>query len=87
MSTFRVYGSASELVVSRMSGRVLGYVDDGDGEYADITFFNVDDWRRSYPGRVLDHVDILDLGYWTGEGEYMPPEYTWRACAREDGGY
>jgi len=54
--TFRVYGSAGELVVGRMSGR------------------------------MLDHVDILDPGYWTEGGAYAPPEYTWRACAREDGG-
>lgn len=48
------HGSAGELVVGRLSGRVLAYVDYGDGEYADITFFNVDDWPRSYPGRTLD---------------------------------
>jgi len=86
MRSFCVYGSAGELVVGRMSGRVLWYADYGDGEYADIIFFNADDWRRTYPGRMLDHVDILDPGYWTEGGAYAPPEYTWRACAREDGG-
>lgn len=85
MSTFTVYGSSGELAVSSASGRAVEYVDYGGGEYADITFFNVEEWRRAFPGQMPDHVDILDLGYWIGAGAYEPPEVDWRHLMASEG--
>ena len=79
MNTFQVYGSHGDLTVSHVSGRVLGYEPIGDGAYRNITFFNIAEWRQIYPGEVPGHVDILDLGYWTEEGECAPPAVDWRA--------
>ncbi len=78
MTSFRVYGSHGVLVVAAMSGRVLAYEPDGDTDYADICFFNVDEWRRAYPGEVPTVIDILDIGYWTLDGAYEPPVEDWR---------
>ncbi len=78
MSTFQVYGSHGDLTVASASARVLDYLPIGDGEYRNITFFNVAEWRQTYPNVVLDHIDILDIGYWTQEGEYAPPVEDWR---------
>jgi hypothetical protein len=82
MSTLSVYGSHGELVVASMSGRVLEYHPIGDGEYSAITFFNVAEWRQAYPGAMPDHIDILDIGYWTKEDEYAPPVEDWRKDKR-----
>lgn len=79
MNKFQVYGSHGDLTVARASGRVLAYEPIGDGEYRNITFFNIAEWRQTYPGEVPGHIDILDLGYWTEEGEYAPPAADWRA--------
>jgi hypothetical protein len=79
MTTFQVYGSHGELTVASASGRVLAYEPIGDGEYRNITFFNIAEWRQVYSGEVLRQVDILDIGYWTEEGEYTPPVADWRA--------
>ncbi len=84
MSTFCVYGSHGDLVVASMSGRVLEYHPIGEGEYAAIAFLNVAEWRQACPGNVPDHIDILDIGYWTQEGEYAPPVEDWR---KDKGGF
>jgi hypothetical protein len=78
MNTFQVYGSHGDLTVSSASGRVLAYEPIGDGEYRTIAFINIAEWRQTYPGEVPHHIDILDLGYWTQEGEYAPPAADWR---------
>lgn len=72
---------------------VTGYVDpaasvyfpDLGGEQADpisnIYRFDVDEWRRAWPGEVLDGTeqDILDFGYWSLPGDgYEPPVQEWR---------
>ena len=79
MSTFQVYGSHGDLTVASASGRVLAYEPIGDGDYRSITFFNIAEWRQAYIGEVLHQIDILDIGYWTQEGEYAPPVVGWRA--------
>jgi hypothetical protein len=86
MRTFTVYGSDGELLVSAASGRVLACEDCDEGNYADIVFFNVDEWRNTRPGVVPDHVDILDIGYWMATGEYEPPETDWRKLIASAGG-
>lgn len=84
MSTFCVYGSHGDLVVASMSGRVLEYHPIGEGEYSAVAFFNVAEWRQAYPGNIPDHIDILDIGYWTQEGEYAPSVEDWR---KDKGGF
>ena len=82
MSSFQVYGSHGDLTVASTSGRVLAYEPVGVGEYRNITFFNVAEWRQTYPGEVPDHIDILDIGYWTEEGGYASPVADWRVEKR-----
>ncbi len=82
MSTLQVYGSHGDLMVASVSGRVLDYLPIGYGEYRNITFFNVAEWRQTYPGEVPHQVDVLDIGYWTQEGEYAPPVADWRTDKR-----
>jgi len=79
MTTFQVYGSHGDLTVASASGRVLAHEPIGEGEYRNITFFNIAEWRQAYPGEVPHQIDILDIGYWTEEGEYAPPVVDWRA--------
>lgn len=79
MTTFQVYGSHGDLTVASASGRVVAYESIGDGEYRNIAFFNIAEWRQVYPGEVPHQIDILDIGYWTEEGEYAPPVADWRA--------
>ena len=82
MSTFQVYGSHGDLIVASTSGRVLAYEPVGDGEYRNITLFNVAEWRQTYPGEFPDHIDILDIGYSTEEGGYASPTADWRTEKR-----
>ncbi len=82
MTTFQVYGSHGDLTVATASGRVLAYEPIGDGDYRNVTFFNIAEWRQTYPGEVPHQIDILDIGYWTQEGEYVPPVADWRADKR-----
>jgi hypothetical protein len=79
MTSFQVYGSHGDLTVASASGRVLAYEPISDGEYRHIAFFNIAEWRQTYPGEVPHQIDILDIGYWTKEGEYAPPVADWRA--------
>lgn len=78
MNTFQVYGSRGDLTVATASGRVRTYEPTGQGDYRNITFFNIAEWRQTYPGEVPHQIDILDIGYWTQEGEYAPPVVDWR---------
>ena len=78
MSSFQVYGSHGDLTVASTSGRVLAYAPVGVGEYRYSNLFNVAEWRQTYPGEVPDHIDILDIGYWTEEGGYASPVADWR---------
>ena len=70
---------------------VTGYVDhlasvyspDPEGEHPilDIRRFDVDEWRRAWPGETLagTEQDILDFGYWSRPGDaYEPPCEEWR---------
>ena len=70
---------------------VTGYVDhlasvyspDPEGEHpiSDIRRFDVDEWRRAWPGETLagTEQDILDFGYWSRPGDaYEPPCEEWR---------
>jgi hypothetical protein len=43
-----------------------------------ITKFDFTEYRKWYPNEELDTIDILDIGYWTKNGQYEPPCYAWR---------
>jgi hypothetical protein len=49
--------------------------------YDAIVQFDAKEWRENYPDKLLEEqkfIDILDLGYWTRNGEYVGPDETWR---------
>ena len=84
------------LIITSSWGRIVvdpvtGYVDhlasvyspDPEGEHpiSDIRRFDVDEWRRAWPGETLagTEQDILDFGYWSRPGDaYEPPCEEWR---------
>lgn len=46
-----------------------------------IARFDVGEWRRYYGPEELKNgysIDILDLGFWTKDGHYEPPDEEWR---------
>lgn len=51
--------------------------------YEDLIRFDLDEWRRTYPGEELVAIDVLDVGYWyrkeDGSEGYEPAEPDWRA--------
>jgi hypothetical protein len=84
-----VNSSYGNLTVNVGTGKVVGadiFPDNEPDEFdhiklADIDRFDMKEWIKSRPGAILqdgDRVDILDLGFWTKEGQYEPPEYGWR---------
>lgn len=85
INTFTASGSWGTLTAWKDTGMVVSYDDEGnlpdpDGGtgYANIVRLDVDEWRRTYPGQDLTHVDILDIGTRDTDGEYVGPEYEWR---------
>jgi len=53
-----------------------------------IAKFDLGEWRRYYPNRVIedgDRVDILDLGFWDKDNDYIPPDEGYREIRREMG--
>lgn len=43
-------------------------------EYTLIKKFDLEEWKRFYRVEVSPHIDILDLGYWLDNGDYIPAE-------------
>lgn len=42
---------------------------------------DVNEWLRHYPGEkvvLANEHDILDFGFWTAKGKYVPPSKEWR---------
>lgn len=56
--------------------------EDGDAHpLTGIAHFNVHEWKKRYPDESLSkvrNIDILDIGFWLDNGEYEPPDATWR---------
>ena len=73
---FAVTGSWGDLSVDSGTGKIEY---NPGGDYANITRFDVAEWKRTYPREPLAGmtVDILDIGFWTDNG-YCPPEEQWR---------
>lgn len=54
----------------------------------EIVKFDLGEWRRRYPNRSLkdgDYVDSLDLGFWTRDDHYEPPDEGYREIRQEMG--
>lgn len=85
LNTFQVWGNYGAMEVSCATGEVLAYTPDLDYDpakpdegYADILCFDL----ASFDGPVKDathwdHVDVLDLGFWTKTGEYVERARDW----------
>lgn len=83
MNCFVVYGNYGDLVVNGSSGVVIRYEPDRDSEtgreYEHIVRFDINEYSATYPGEKLDHVDICDIGFWTKDEHFEPPEPDFRA--------
>lgn len=88
--TFSVSSSNGELHVDISTG-IVTYCrvdENGDKAIANITKFDLEEWKRTYRKEIQEHdnIDILDLGYWYketpvmrgGETKYEHPAYDWR---------
>jgi hypothetical protein len=77
-----VSGSHGTLIVDSETGAVLDYnpeyVEGFEG-YGNIKRIDIEEWRKAYPGEPFLDCDILDVGYWTADDVYVPPESEWRA--------
>jgi hypothetical protein len=84
-----IESSWGRIVVDPVTGYVdpvaSNYLPDREGEQthpiSNIHRFDVDEWRRAWPGETLagTEQDILDFGYWSRPGDaYEPPVQEWR---------
>lgn len=72
-----VEGSHGTLTVNPW-GEVLRYEPaDSDESYADIVRIDTGELMLTY-GELRDAYDILDVGYWTADREYVEPDYSFR---------
>jgi hypothetical protein len=82
-------GSSHGQLIADAEGTVLGrdldnYDPDGGGHLAQITRFDLAEWRKHWGRPDANSIDILDLGYWyteptTGRELYAPPDAKWRS--------
>jgi len=82
--TIQIFGSCGTLSVDARTGFVMHY-DQQDGDesdpaaYNDIVRFDLDEWRKHYPGETCEGGDILDFAYWNADDSYEEAEADWRA--------
>lgn len=51
---------------------------DCNQEYTQIKNFDFEEWKRFYKVTIPPQLDILDLGYWLNNGNYIPAEVSYR---------
>jgi len=82
MSSFIIRGSYGDLTIDSTTGVVTARTG-----YPEITRFDLDEYRAWYQARgeeslldKIDEEDILDLGYWTTDGEepYVEADFAHR---------
>lgn len=90
MMTIEVYGSWGPFQVNARTGVVVTPVherlciDETEGGtydgYARIARVNLAEFEAYWGEDPASHssIDILDLGYWTLDGTYEPPDLRWR---------
>ena len=82
--TFEVFGNYGSITVSKETGEVIAYAPDCDYDetkpeegYADILCFDLASFDGPFTIGEFDHVDVLDLGFWTKDGEYVERARDW----------
>jgi len=83
MKTIQVGSSHGSLTCNKETGMViecsLFHGENENERIAQIAKFDLEEWKKCYVGESLpDYLDILDLGYWTKNGEYEQPVIDWR---------
>lgn len=70
--------------VISVSGRVISsHVDDSFGYHP--LRFDVNEFLQHYHYiKLPSSIDILDIGYWYGDGSYEPPDDDFRQCVKEN---
>ena len=81
--SIEVTGNYGVLTVDRADGLVTDYEPNHGDDYKIITRVNLDEWRQRYHAEPCGPIDILDLGYWTDQGHYEPPDESWRNLMAE----
>lgn len=84
------HSSHGEITFDPRTGRVLAdelEYGDGDDDFNELNKpvrFDVEEWKKRYPGKSLVgiYMDILDIGYWMPDGRYEPPADDWRMMFR-----
>jgi len=78
-TTLRISGSDNSFIVNEPSGTITLF-ETSDGTYDDIERFDLKENRGYWNREVFpEHgLDILDVGYWTKDGLYVPAESDWR---------
>lgn len=88
METMQIFGNCGHLLVELEHGLIVDRLDyEPDGvpgtaeSYDFIAKFDVAEFARTYTDETIagTHVDILDIGYWTVDGQYEPAEPSVRA--------
>lgn len=95
MQNITVFGNGGTLTARADTGDVLHYepdaLDEQNTGYGDIHRFDVDEWRRTYPGEDITNssIDICDIGYWYKVDDsntlYEEPSLEWRKLNVGDG--
>lgn len=78
-----INSSNGTLMIDSETGEVSVEESDYDNDdLRQIVRFDLDEWRKEYPGEECEGGDILDFGYWSkredGEWIYEPPVEEWR---------
>lgn len=62
-----------------------GYIVEGDLIEYNIKRFDVEEYKKHYNvDQLPSTIDILDLGYWYDEIEYVEPDHQWRKEIKEE---
>lgn len=77
-----VYSSHGELAVEPITGLVIKadsdyYDSDPNDGVRDIVRFDIEEFCIFW-GCPPQDADILDMGFWTETGDYVPPSMDWR---------
>lgn len=74
-----VHSSNGELKVNSKTGKVIKCDMSTDGEGIDqIERFDIEEYKKFWNAEITDDIDILNLGYWTKDGQYEEPADDWR---------
>lgn len=75
-----IESSSGEFIVDLATGVVMtrDLCNDAPDDYKNIDKFDLNAWRNFYEAPIPPHLDILDLGYWLNDGQYIPAEDSYR---------